>query len=329
MRILHISHAGLPDIRVEKTAMTMKRLGHEMVFLGGRPVKGQHTDVFDETHHIQLANSLRVVFDPTVKRKWLKQIGEIAPDVVHAHNCVVGHFMTSSSLPVIFNDHELMSKQTAKFDVRPFIRRMAVKPMAMMFPRWEKSLASQYPTITTHPNMTAAHQQNGDFVVTVPNVPLRQQVENLSRSGSREGTVYVGSDIKLARFLPHRNLQGLKDLIPFDVITGVPYEKMMAELTNYKVGLTAWHPHPWHIYSDANKNYEYMHAGLPVITNHLIKEALFSDIPFVYGFKSYDEIPSLLSSMMNIDHESIREYALKHYVWENYEGLIIDVYNKV
>lgn len=326
MRILHISHAGLPDVRVEKTALTMKHRGHEVIFMGGGPIIGQHFDVFDEFHSLELGNSLRIVFDPTVKRRWLNRIRELRPDVVHTHNCVVGHFLASAEFPTIFNDHEYLSKQISTFEIRPFVRRMAVKPMAKMFPKWERMLLDRFPTLTTHPNMTEAHKRFGKFVATVPNVPMKKQIEGFVEPAERQGNAYVGGDFKLAKFIPYRNLDGLRDIIDFDVLTGIPYHEMMQKLMNYRVGLTAWHSHPWHRYSDANKNYEYMHAGLPVVTNQIIKDSLFSTNPYVFGFRNYDEIPQIIESMPSFDHRAIREYALKHYVWEKFEDTILDAY---
>jgi len=119
------------------------------------------------------------------------------------------------------------------------------------------------------------------------------------------------------------------DIIDFDVLTGLPHREMMQKLTEYKVGHTAWHPHPWHIYSDANKNYEYLHAGLPVITNEIIKNALFSDVPYVLSFKNYQEIQNIIDTMPDFDPEEIRRYALKHYVWENFEDTILEAYSKL
>ncbi|MHA1928260.1 MAG: hypothetical protein ACTSV2_06745 [Candidatus Thorarchaeota archaeon] len=316
-------------MRIEKTAISMKKKGHEMIFLGGRPIRGQHFDAFDNTHYVKLGNSLQLVFDPNIKKRLLKRIAELKPEVIHIHNPIIGHYLTTTDYPCIFNDHEYHSKQSSKFNSRPFLRRWAVKPMARMFPRWEKALISKYPTLTTHPNMTSAHQRIGNYVATVSNVPLREQVEHITESDSRSGIVYVGGDFRMPRFMPHRNLKGLKDIIDFDVLTGIPYNDMMQKLTHYKIGHTAWHPHPWHIYSDANKNYEYMHAGLPVITNNIIKDALFSDIPYVFGFNTYREIPEIIKTMPDFDPEEIRRYALKHYVWENFEDIIFEAYSKL
>jgi len=204
LRILHLSHAGLPDIRIEKTAVTMKKRGHEMLFLGGGPIRGQHLDVFDSTHTVRLGNSLQMVFDPNIKTRLLNSIAKLKPDVLHAHNVFIGKDLPKTDYPCIFNDHEYLSKQSSKFNARPFVRRWAAKPMAMMLPRWETALISKFPTLTTHPNMTEAHKKIGRYVATVPNVPLREQVDHITESDSRKGIAYVGGDFNIPRFMPHR-----------------------------------------------------------------------------------------------------------------------------
>ncbi len=329
LKILHISHAGLPDVRVEKTALTMKKRGHHVVFLGGQPINGQHLNVFDETYYLPLGNSLQIVFDPRVKRRWIKKIREINPDFVHAHNCIVAHFLIDEDFPVIFNDHELMSKQTSKFEIRSMTRRMAVKPLVRSFAKWEHELAERFPVITVHPNMTKEYQGITRYVATVPNVPTYSQVEGLEEKPERHGNVYVGGDFSLPKFIPYRNLEGLKELIDFDIITGIPHREMLQRLMKYEVGLTAWRPHPFHKYTDPNRNYEYFHGGLPVLTNHIIKTALFIDLPYVFAFNKYSEIPQIIADMKNVDHSSIRRFALNNFIWEKHENKIVDAYNKI
>jgi len=89
VRILHISHGGLPDPRIEKTACTMKNEGHELFFLGGRPIKYQDLQAFEKTFSLPVGNDLDVVINPSIKRKWLDAIRKLNPDIIHAHNPIV------------------------------------------------------------------------------------------------------------------------------------------------------------------------------------------------------------------------------------------------
>lgn len=328
LRILHISNAGLPDLRIEKMAYTMKKDGHELVFLGGRPITSQNLNAFDETHHLWLKSSFRLVYDPRVEKRWLQKIDELKPDIVHAHNLVVGHFLLNSDHHVVFDDHEYYSKQSSRYEVWPFLRRQLVKPMIHRFPTWEKELVSRFPTLTSNKNIANEHRLLGPFAEAVPNVPLRAQIQGLIETIDRKGYVYIGNDFKMKRFLPHRNMEGLQSIINFDAITGLSHRAMMEKLLEYEIGLTPWLEHPWHPYSEANKNYEYMHAGMPVLTNRIIKKYNFPDDPYVYSFNSYGDLRQSLDSIPKYDRREIQKHAAELYVWENNEHTIKEAYKR-
>jgi len=329
LRILHISNAGLPDLRIEKMAHTMKKEGHDLVFLGGRPIKGQNIGAFDETHHTWLNSSIRVVYDGRVENHWLKKIDELKPDVVHAHNLIVGHFLLNSDHHVIFDDHEYYSKQSSRYDVWPFLKRQLVKPMINRFSKWEKELVSRFPTLTSNKNIANEHRMLGSFAEAVPNVPMKSQIEGLTETHDRKGYVYIGNDFKMKRFLPHRNMEGIQSIINIDAISGLSHREMMEKLLEYEIGLTPWHEHPWHPYSEANKNYEYMHAGMPVLTNSIIKTHNFSDDPYVYSFTSYGDLRQCLDSIPEHDRRKIQKHAADLYIWENSESTIREAYKRV
>jgi hypothetical protein len=326
LRILHISEAGLPDLRIEKMAHTMKKEGHELVFLGGRPVRGQNLDAFDETHSLWLKSAFRLVYDLRVERSWLRTSDELKPDIVHAHNLIVGHFLLNSEHHAVFDDHEYFSKQSSRYDVWPFFKKQLVKPMIRNFSKWENELVSRFPTLTSNKNIAGEHRQRGFFAKQVPNVPMKSMIDNLAEPSTRNGYVYVGNDFEMKKFLPHRNLAGLRDFIDFDVITGLSHREMMNRLTHYEIGLTPWHQHPWHQYSEANKNYEYMHAGMPVVTNSLIKKHNFPKDPYVYSFDSYNGIEEVLESIVGVDRGKIIDHAARNYIWENNESTIHEAY---
>ncbi|MHA1481707.1 MAG: glycosyltransferase family 4 protein [Candidatus Thorarchaeota archaeon] len=157
MRILHISHTGLPDPRIEKTARTMKKGGHELVFLGGRPTIEQ-SSAFQEIHYESILSNLRVVLDPRFRKRWKKAIHKIKPDVVHAHNLIVGALMLDMEYPTIYDDHEYWSQQIFKYDAKSLIRRIASKPLANVSPKWEREILERFPTITVSENIAKDHR---------------------------------------------------------------------------------------------------------------------------------------------------------------------------
>lgn len=325
MRILHISHGGLPDPRIEKTALTMKKDGHQVIFLGGAPIRYHDLGVFEETYSISLGNDLDVAINPVVKRRWLKKISELKPDVIHAHNVIVAHFLLDTEYPAIYDDHEYWSKQTYMYRERKLPRGLASYPLMNSIPRWENKLLRKYPVITVNENTATEHRKKASWVGVTHNVPMLRQVEGLVEVKPRKGNVYVGRDFDLPKFPPHRNMTGLRNYLEFDVITGLTHRKMLEKLMEYKVGLTPWKPHPLHPYADPNRNYEYLHAGLQVIVNNIIKQ-LFQSDPYIHAFESYEDIQLEIENLPIVESSIIMDYARKHYIWENQEDIIRKAY---
>jgi len=327
MRILHTSNTGLPDPRIEKTALIMKRHGHDVVFLGGQPARRQDFHTFEETHYLPFVSTLRYALDPRFRRRWLRAIDEIRPDVVHAHNITAAVPMLDSDYPTIYDDHEFWSRQVFRYRARGFLRRMAATPFARKLKQWERLLLERYPVLTTSDNIANEHRKIASFVGVTWNYPLRAEVEGLHPSGNREGFVYVGGDFRLRKFLPHRDMTGLDRVIQFDIISGLPHSEMMNRLLKYRFGLTPWRQHPIHKYCSPNRNYEYLHAGLPVIITDSLAHHLKGD-PFVYPFSSYDEIPKVAEAASDADPERIMEHARKKYVWDDQEPVILEAYRE-
>ncbi|MFX0107835.1 MAG: hypothetical protein ACFE7R_06110 [Candidatus Hodarchaeota archaeon] len=305
--------------------MTMKKEGHELVFLGGKPIRWQELGSFGEALHIPMGNSLSLALTSGVRKKWLKVVDNIKPDVIHAHNVISASFFLETEYPVIYDDHEYWSKQIFKYDERSLLKRALIKPLVKKILQWEKNLLEAYPTITTHENIAREHREICRHVVVARNVPNKKQIAGLTFPEQREGAVYVGNDFALKRFLPHRNMTGLVDILNFSIICGLTHREMLESITKFRVGLTPWHPHEWHRYSDANRNYEYLHAGLPVVVNETIKDT-FIDDPYVHAFANYSDIPKLVSQLCHSAPEGIARHARDKYLWERQENVILDTY---
>ncbi len=326
MRILHLSHTGLPDLRIEKTALTMKEDGNELIFLGGKPFKWQNLAAFDRVLYAPLGNNLELALSPMVKSKWLKIIETINPDVIHAHNVFVARFLLGTEYPVIYDDHEYWSEQLRFLKLKGRKRWLTYQPFKKLVPVWEKKLLSRYPTLTTTENTAKEHRRICKWVGVTRNVPSKKQISKLETGQKRKGLVYTGSDFSLSEFLPYRDMTGLREFLNFDIVTGFTHREMMEALTKYEIGLTPWLPHPWHPYSDANRNYEYLHAGLQVIVNTAIK-SLFPDDSFVHSFTDYSDIVSVIDFIETKDSRLIMEHARKKYVWETQSKIIKEAYS--
>ena len=326
MKILHISHTGLPDVRVERNALTLKKDGHELLFLGGTKSKGQVFDTFDEIHFLPIGNDLSTTLNPLIRRKWMNKIRQLAPDVVHAHNVLVARFMLGLNIPTIYDDHEYWSMLYTPYHRREGIKGFLSKPMIFMIPFWERQLLKRFPTLTVSDTIAEDHRRFCNWVQVTKNVPFKWEVENLPMTKNRNGVVYVGGDFSRLHWHPLRNMAGIKKVLKFEILTGLPHQEMLHKLTQFKVGITPWRMFPVHRYSGPNKNYEYMHGGLQVVTNRLIKQNSFAENPYVHSYTNYSDINQVISNLETQDHDEIMKYAREKYIWENYEDAIREAY---
>lgn len=325
MRILHVSDTGLPDPRVERMAMTMKKDGHELFFLGGGRIRGQNLSAFSEARTVPLGIGPQIALDPRVKKRWLRAVHELRPDVIHAHNVVVGHFLLDTDYAVVFDDHENLSAQKFVFAARPFVRRTAAWFLVRNFAAWERRLAESHPVLTVSEGIADYYRQYTNQVGVVVNVPLLEEIDWLQNPSSRAGLVYMGSDFSAPRFIPSRDMTGLRDILSFDIVSGLPHKEMMTRLSKYRIGLTPYKPHPFQRISNPNKNYEYLHAGLQVVLCETFAH-LFEGEPYVHSFRDYGDIATVVESVPAVDGMEIMHHAREKYVWEKREAVVKEAY---
>ncbi|MHA2208153.1 MAG: hypothetical protein ACXABV_03200 [Candidatus Thorarchaeota archaeon] len=302
----------------------MAKDGHTLLFIGGEPVEGE--SIFQETKHLPLPSGPRIVYDNRVKTKWIKEIENLKPDIVHAHNTIVGHFLLDTELPVVLDDDEVYSQQPWMYQARPFVRRLLARVMWRQFPKWEKQMAERYPVITVSEGLADYYRQFTSRVSVVINTPTLTQVEGLENPEDRDGLVYIGRDFSWPKFIPFRDMTGLRDLLDFDIIAGIPHHEMMNRLVHYMIGLTPYRPHPFQLHCNANKNYEYLHAGLQVVVQRNFAH-LFEGDPYIHPFTDYSEIVDVVNSVPDKDSGDIMAHARQNYVWERHEDRIRDAYN--
>jgi hypothetical protein len=327
MRILHISHGGLPDPRIERMALTMKKEGHELVFLGGEAVREQNLSAFSETKVEPLGIGVSITHNPLLKKRWLNAISEMKPDIVHAHNVIVGHFLLDTDFPAILDDHENLSAQSFVFRARPFVRRAAAATLVRKFPIWERELAERYPILTVSKGIADYYRRFSDRVGVAENVPYLKEVEWLKSPSSQNGLVYMGSDFSWPRFQPWRDMSGIRELLTFDIISGLSHRDMMIELSRHAIGLIPFRPHPFHSMCSLNKMYEYLHAGLQVVLTATLVEGLDKN-PYLHPFNDYNDIIDVVNAVPDANPERIMEFARENYFWEKQEEIVKEAYSQ-
>lgn len=323
MRILHVSNNALPDMRVEKTAWTLRKHGHENHFVG--PESRQYLGAFDKLHTYSHGGYVKTVFDLSRRHRLRKIVESVRPDIIVANNIVSAKDFIDSRIPLVYDDHEYwsMSVKSDPSYTKDLPMRVRSAPFRYLVPRWERQIVSKFVTIVTHEAVAEEYRKYTEWVGVVPNYPLMDMVRGLNLRQPRQGVVYSGCDFRRNRFSPIRDMTGLRGHVEFDVICGLPHRQMMERLTQYRVGLTPWRFHLVHLYKDQNRNYEYFHAGLQVIMNRQLARR-FQHLKFVHSYDDYSELPDLIRNLPDIDPEEIAGHAQRNYVWELNEKTILE-----
>ena len=363
MKILHLSHNGLPDMRVERAGRTGKERGHTIAFAGpfvkGTGLSAESFERFYTLPFNKFANAKIPSYWGALKRKLSQILSKYHPDVVHAHNIVAAKLASEFSIPFVYDDHEYASKQCK-------VKARIWKPNKMyikwLWARWEKEvLRKTSATITVCKTIAEEHKRFCDYVFVAPNFPSLAETESLKldlKNNKRLSSVYVGRVFSHSPkdVVPHRDVEGLLKIFSCDnvgtlTVIGdadlpssqnvdslgfLPHQAMMKELTQHDIGLLPWKRHWFHRYCNPNKPYEYAHAGLLVLT--------VSDVPCVIQnlrgysvpFNDYDELKELLVYYSeNLDEvrklrTKIWKYAQKNLIWEKEcEPKILHVYSKI
>jgi hypothetical protein len=106
LRILHLSDVGLPDWRIEKSAMSALKFDHEVMFAGGDS-KNYQTKTFSKIYEIKWTERARrgiPLYWYSVKKQVERVIKEVRPDVVHAHDIFSAKIISESTLPFVYDE---------------------------------------------------------------------------------------------------------------------------------------------------------------------------------------------------------------------------------
>ncbi len=122
-------------------------------------------------------------------------------------------------------------------------------------------------------------------------------------------------------------MTGIREILEFKIVSGLPHKEMMNELAKYNIGLVPFRPHPFQRKCSLNKMYEYLHAGLQVVLTANFIEMLEKP-SYVHTFNDYDDIAETIDSIPEEDPNEIMEYAREHFIWDSQEDVIKSAYAK-
>ena len=236
MRILHLSDDGLPDWRVEKSALTGKKAGHE-VYFGGRLDNNAKSTIFSEIHRINWTAGAMVgipYYYHRVKRQIEKLVKQLGPDIIHSHNIGSAKISHDLGLPAVFDDHEyfgmlsrvnaenikLQNTQNLKSGFDRIKQNMKVSFISQQsisnWTNWEKELVLSVPTITVSEQIANELREVGDGktkeIIVVPNFPLETEISfKEPQDHVHLSSVYAGGDSKHKQ-VTNRDISGLTNL---------------------------------------------------------------------------------------------------------------------
>lgn len=244
LKILHLSHDSLPDWRVEKSALTGSRFGHEVLFAGAKISKNYERQVFAKTYEINWNAKARYGFPfywHSVKKQFDKVIRDVRPDIMHAHNIFSAKMASEFGIPFVYDDHEYWSKSSLilneieEQDIETYTqpklslkllrrslnrlaRRNINRYLIKLWTKWEKELISSCPIITVSENIAdelrLIDNNLANSVYVVPNFPLRSEVNDIKtpKKYDRLSSVYAGTDDQNKIKFPQKNIEGFIDL---------------------------------------------------------------------------------------------------------------------
>ena len=236
MRILHLSDDGLPDWRVEKSALTGKKAGHE-VYFGGRLDNNAKSTIFSEIHRINWTAGAMVgipYYYHRVKRQIEKLVKQLGPEIIHSHNIGSAKISHDLGLPAVFDDHEyfgmlsrvnaenikLQNTQNLKSGFDRIKQNMKVSFISQQsisnWTNWEKELVLSVPTITVSEQIANELRGVADGktkeIIVLPNFPLETEISfKEPQDHGHLSSVYAGGDSKHKQ-VTNRDISGLTNL---------------------------------------------------------------------------------------------------------------------
>jgi glycosyltransferase involved in cell wall biosynthesis len=279
------------DTRIfAKECCTLAAAGHETHFIVPGAVDGVHKMV--HIHGISKRGGRLTRMTSLVRRVYQKA-KEIKADVYHFHDpelLPVGLLLKMGGKKVVYDVHEdvprlLLSKQWVKKPLR--------KILSWFFERFENLIVKRLDVIVAAtPHINQRFAKLGCTAVNINNYPILEELHLPAANWNTKERVicYIGGISKLRGIF--EMIQALEQtearlllggefspLSQASVAEGLPgWEKVdrLGQLDRCQVkqvlsrsmaGLVIFHPVPNHINAQPNKMFEYMSAGIPIITS--------------------------------------------------------------
>jgi glycosyltransferase involved in cell wall biosynthesis len=227
LRILHLSDHGIPDWRIEKTAISESKLGHEVMFAG--PNDGEisyNTKTFSKVYEINWTIAARFglpLYWNSIKKQTANVINEAKPDIVHAHYIFSAKMISEFGLPFVYNDPECepiyvrahIAEATASYRNSSRVREGTLSTMRRIAKAaawdlimkhraitlrtdWQNELISSAPIIVPSNRAAEEIRKTNDTakLFVIPNFPSMSEVKDFERPrfNTKLSSVFAGYD---------------------------------------------------------------------------------------------------------------------------------------
>lgn len=359
-RVLHLSHNGLPDARIERLAKLSKDFANS-IFLGGpssqhRLFHGIFENIISTEKFGTLANLGIQPFYGNLVSDIRKIVQNLDVDLIYAHNIIAARVAVDLAIPFVYDDHEYWSKQAlirrAKSDSILAEAKNKIRYFwaPRIYSKWEKKILKTSEAIVTVSDVIAKeHRNERKKCLVVPNFPLIEEVSDLPRPQIHSGPLRA---ITLASnfegFLEHRhpgnNLHVWEEVssIEMDWVgmppsnewtwikhrDWIPPANLLQVLTRqYQIGAIPWRSFWYHRYCMPNKAASYSHAGLILFMN-TDYESITELFP-KWSYRTFDDAGDIRAVMREISSKSPNEIlAIRRQIqsWAS-ENVILNRYS--
>ena len=237
MKILHISHTGLPDWRIEKSAITGLNHGYKVYYAGDSPDAKNDSNIFEKIYKIKWPDAnypkklliQYILFGKTsvwneVKKQIKTILEELRPDIIHAHNLVSAKLISEFDTPMIYNDHEYWSIYIKRLYESRIInntnkilhkkKNLLYKRIIKIWSKWESEIVPKYPTLAVSKTIiNEMRQKYHKEIFLLPNFPLKTETSLCQKPILHNdlNSVYAGNE-SAKESKAHRNITGLDNV---------------------------------------------------------------------------------------------------------------------
>ncbi len=295
--------------------------------------------------------------------KVLKKALQLNCDIYHFHDpelISVGLKLLKKGKKVIYDTHEDVPKQTLAKDYIPIFFRKIISVGIRIF---ENRAAKKFSfIITATPSIGDRFIKINKNTQTINNFPIIDELNiPVNQKDKKNEIAYIGSISEIRGIIPLvnslkntdtiLNLAGimdngelelkLKNLTSWNKVNyyGLVTRKKVAEiLSRSKIGIVTFLPVPNHVEAQPNKMFEYMSAGIPLITSNF---KLWKEIIETYNCgicvnpENESEISEAINKILSDDSlaeemgKNGRNAVINKFNWEVEKNKLLEIYSKL